>query len=160
MGNKMNEKQRKLIELLKEMFQLNQTDLDFGIYKIMNQKAEEINQFLEKDLIKSIKEAFNSNNNDSLQKELEDKISSFKNDGFTEEQIENNQKIKELKEKLASSSNKENDENEIYSFLTNFFSRYYKDGDFVSLRRYKKDTYSIPYEGEEVKLHWANADQL
>ncbi len=27
------------------------------------------------------------------------------------------------------------------------------------LRRYKKDVYAIPYEGEEVKLHWANADQ-
>ena len=23
----------------------------------------------------------------------------------------------------------------------------------------KKDTYAIPYEGEEVKLHWANSDQ-
>src|SRR5690606_26525904 len=27
------------------------------------------------------------------------------------------------------------------------------------LRRYKKDVYAIPYEGEEVKLHWANHDQ-
>ncbi|MCF6340488.1 MAG: site-specific DNA-methyltransferase, partial [Sulfurimonas sp.] len=46
-----------------------------------------------------------------------------------------------------------------FSHLANFFKRYYKDGDFVSLRRYKKDTYAIPYEGEEVKLHWANSDQ-
>ena len=29
----------------------------------------------------------------------------------------------------------------------------------MSLRRYKKDVYAIPYEGEEVKLHWANSDQ-
>jgi len=28
-----------------------------------------------------------------------------------------------------------------------------------TVRRYKKDTYAIPYEGEEVKLHWANSDQ-
>ena len=27
------------------------------------------------------------------------------------------------------------------------------------MRRYKKDVYAIPYEGEEVKLHWANHDQ-
>lgn len=46
-----------------------------------------------------------------------------------------------------------------FSHLTTFFRRYYDDGDFLSLRRYKKDTYAIPYEGEEVKLHWANADQ-
>ena len=30
----------------------------------------------------------------------------------------------------------------------------------MSLRRYKKETYSpLPMNGEEVKLHWANADQ-
>ena len=27
------------------------------------------------------------------------------------------------------------------------------------MRRYKAGVYAIPYEGEEVKLHWANADQ-
>ena len=44
----MNEKQEKLIKLLEDMFQLNQTDLDFGIYRIMNQKADEIKQFYKK----------------------------------------------------------------------------------------------------------------
>ncbi len=29
----------------------------------------------------------------------------------------------------------------------------------MALRRYKAGVYAIPYEGEEVKLHWANADQ-
>jgi len=36
---------------------------------------------------------------------------------------------------------------------------HYSDGDFLALRRYKEGVYAIPYEGEEVKLHWANADQ-
>jgi adenine-specific DNA-methyltransferase len=152
----MNEKQEKLIKLLEDMFQLNQTDLDFGIYRIMNQKADEIKQFLQKDLIASIKNAFSVNNNDGLQKELNDLISTITNAGMNPE---DSPKVKEIREKLSSSSNNESTENEIYSYLTNFFSRYYKDGDFVSLRRYKKDTYSIPYEGEEVKLHWANSDQ-
>jgi hypothetical protein len=35
--------------------------------------------------------------------------------------------------------------------LYKFFRRYYHEGDFIPLRRYK--------EGEEVKLHWANHDQ-
>lgn len=39
------------------------------------------------------------------------------------------------------------------------FSRYYDDGDFVAQPRYKADTYAIPYGGQEVWLHWANADQ-
>ena len=48
-------------------------------------------------------------------------------------------------------------ENEVFSHLYNFFRRYYDEGDFISLRRYKEGVYAIPYEGEEVKLHWANA---
>ena len=50
-------------------------------------------------------------------------------------------------------------EADVYNHLTNFFSRYYDDGDFISQRRYKDGVYAIPYEGEEVKLYWANADQ-
>lgn len=50
-------------------------------------------------------------------------------------------------------------ENEVFSHLTTFFSRYYDEGDFISKRRYKDNTYAIPYNGEEVKLYWANADQ-
>ena len=50
-------------------------------------------------------------------------------------------------------------ENEVFSHLFNFFRRYYSEGDFISLRRYKEGVYSIPYEGEEVKLYWANTDQ-
>lgn len=47
----------------------------------------------------------------------------------------------------------------MFSHLSNFFRRYYDAGDFVSTRRYKDGVYAIPYQGEEVKLHWANHDQ-
>jgi len=48
----------------------------------------------------------------------------------------------------------------IYNHLVQFFSRSYDNGDFMSLRRYsKREKYAIPYNGEEVHLHWANADQ-
>ena len=50
-------------------------------------------------------------------------------------------------------------ETDVYSALYSFFNRYYEDGDFVSKRRYKEGVYAIPYEGEEVKLYWANQDQ-
>ncbi len=50
-------------------------------------------------------------------------------------------------------------EAEVYSHLYSFFRRYYQEGDFISLRRYREGVYAIPYEGEEVKLHWANHDQ-
>ncbi len=50
-------------------------------------------------------------------------------------------------------------ETAVYNHLYEFFSRYYDSGDFVSQRRYKGNTYAIPYAGEEVMLHWANKDQ-
>jgi len=150
------ENQKKLLKILNEMFQLDQSDLDFGIYRIMNTKNQEINAFLENDLISSVVNAFSSNDNSAIQKELDELVKTLTNAGMN---ADDSPKVQELKKSLSSSSTSTNLENDVFSHLANFFKRYYKDGDFVSLRRYKKDTYAIPYEGEEVKLHWANSDQ-
>jgi len=37
--------QKKLLKILNAMFQLDQSDLDFGIYRIMNAKSKEINDW-------------------------------------------------------------------------------------------------------------------
>ena len=50
-------------------------------------------------------------------------------------------------------------ESEVYDHLYSFFRRYYTEGDFLAKRVYKSGVYAIPYEGEEVMLHWANKDQ-
>jgi adenine-specific DNA-methyltransferase len=69
-------------------------------------------------------------------------------------------KVRELKQKLAEYGvGTSEHENAVFSHLLTFFSRYYDSGDFISQRRYKGDTYAIPYAGEEVMLHWANKDQ-
>jgi adenine-specific DNA-methyltransferase len=150
------ENQKKLLKILNEIFQLDQSDLDFGIYRIMNTKSKEIKEFLDNDLLSSVSKAFSSNDNSSIQKELDELVKTLTNAGMN---AEDSPKVQELKSSLSSSSTSSNLENDVFSHLANFFKRYYKDGDFVSLRRYKKDTYAIPYEGEEVKLHWANSDQ-
>ena len=68
--------------------------------------------------------------------------------------------MQELRQKLAQySAGASEHENAVFSHLLTFFSRYYEQGDFISQRRYKGDTYAIPYAGEEVMLHWANKDQ-
>ena len=64
-----------------------------------------------------------------------------------------------LEAQLAQSADTESMQAEVFSHLITFFSRYYDGGDFLSKRRYKDNTYAIPYNGEEVKLHWANSDQ-
>ena len=103
-----------LITKLQEIFQINQPDLDFGIYRILNSRQTQINEFLQKTLPNKINAAFNGNFEQA---------------------------------------------NNVYNHLYTFFSRYYDQGDFISQRRYKGDTYAIPYAGEEVMLHWANKDQ-
>ena len=50
----------KLVTLLKELFQLDQPDLDFGLYRIMHAKSAEVTQFLERDLLPQVKAAFES----------------------------------------------------------------------------------------------------
>ncbi len=73
---------------------------------------------------------------------------------------ETTQKVKELRARLASDAVDIGAlESEVYDHLFRFFRRYYSDGDFLSQRVYKPGVYAIPYEGEEVTLHWANKDQ-
>ena len=54
----MSQKFEKLKTLLKELFQLDQPDLDFGLYRIMHAKSDEVTQFLDKDLLPQVKQAF------------------------------------------------------------------------------------------------------
>lgn len=150
----------KLTALLKELFQMDQADLDFGIYRIMNQKRDEIARFLDRDLLPQVQAAFaqyQSADRKSIQDAIDAAWHSAIDAGFNPEQ---SPKIIALRGQMSQYTvNTPALENEVYSHLYNFFRRYYQDGDFISIRRYKEGVYAIPYEGEEVKLHWANADQ-
>lgn len=152
-------KYQQLISTLNQLFQTDQEELDFGIYRIMNQKRSEINSFLETDLKKAVTEGLSQieqSGTESLAKELENVVSSLKSAGVDPDTAP---KVIELKKQLNASNATEDAENDIYSHLVDFFSRYYLEGDFISQRRYKDDVYAIPYQGEEVKLYWANYDQ-
>lgn len=149
----------KFIATMKKVLMLDQADLDFGIYRIMNRKRDQIESYLNNDLRRQVAEAISenaSNDAETLQKELAKLVSTLTEAGMNPD---NAPKVQELKERIARCGNSEELENEVYSHLSIFFGRYYDGGDFVSQRRYKKDVYAIPYEGEEVKLYWANADQ-
>jgi adenine-specific DNA-methyltransferase len=155
----MSQNYEKLKAKLLELFMLDQPELDFGIYRIMNSKRTEIAQFLEKDLLPQVKSAFaqyTSVDKGHIESELAKAVEQAKQLGVDPEAT---QKVKDIRAKLAESVDLTALENEVYSDLYNFFRRYYKDGDFLSLRRYKEGVYAIPYEGEEVKLYWANHDQ-
>ena len=149
----------KFKDILREMFQMDQADLDFGIYRIMNAKRDEIEKFLDVELLPQVKEEFANYRGteiDDKKKEVARLEATLRDSGMNPD---DSPKVKTLREDIAKYGDDEALANEVFSHLTTFFRRYYDNGDFLSLRRYKKDTYAIPYEGEEVKLHWANADQ-
>lgn len=156
----MSQKYEKLKTLLKELFQLDQPELDFGIYRILHARNAEVTQFLDKDLLPQVKQAFaqyRTADKAELEKELAKTIEAAQALGVDPEST---QKVKDLRARLASEAvDTEALEAEVYDHLYSFFRRYYSEGDFLSKRVYKPGVYAIPYEGEEVKLHWANADQ-
>lgn len=156
------EKFERLKDLLRAMFQLDRGDLDFGLYRIMNLKAAEIEAFLENDLLPQVKTVLAGMADDeraALFEALTNAREAAYGLGVDPEEAP---KVVELKQKLAVARADAAAEADVYNHLANFFARYYVDGDFISQRRYSgggRSAYLIPYDGEEVKLHWANQDQ-
>ena len=48
----------RLLKKLSELFQLDQPDLDFGFYRIMHAKAQEVQDFIGTDLLQIVANAF------------------------------------------------------------------------------------------------------
>jgi adenine-specific DNA-methyltransferase len=118
---------KKFQDLLRQLFQIEAADLDFGIYRILNYKREQVEEFINKRLPRIVNKAFQDY---------------AKAEGMAQYQVTEDLKIR------------------VYNDLYTFFSRYYEDGDFIAKRRYgRRETYAIPYNGEEVVLHWATKDQ-
>jgi len=130
---------------------------------ILNSRREEITRFLDglESEVSRVLDANPDPKTAALRDELKKAEANARALGVQEEDLAMMPKVKELRAELATGAPTDPAllQHELFSHLTTFFSRYYKDGDFLSLRRYKGDTYAIPYQGEEVKLHWANADQ-
>lgn len=152
----------KLKTKLRELFELDKADLDFGIYRILRQRHTEISEFLDKHLAKTVRDALTTHGdlqNAQIVQDLEKAESAAATAGISPEQ---SPKVMELREKFAKGADLEATADEVYSHLLTFFSRYYQEGDFLGLQRatvHRREKYMIPYNGEEVKLVWANMDQ-
>ena len=156
------EKFDRLKDLLRAMFQLDRGDLDFGLYRIMNLKAAEIEAFLENDLLPQVKTVL-AGVADDQRAALYGALAEAREAAWKlQVDPDESPTVIELKQKLAEAKADAAAEADVYNHLANFFARYYAEGDFISQRRYSgggRSAYLIPYDGEEVKLHWANQDQ-
>lgn len=171
----------KLKEQLKIMFQFDQNELDFGIFKVLRLKRQQVNYFIETELeqivTKALKDVANKDatyQNKALSLFVEENGSKkwLEDIALNETKIrrvieEENPKNKaELLAVLDGGNHSENTTeslaNKVYSYLLDFFSLYYRDGDFGynsrSLSRFRVDypSYSFdePYKGEDVMFHW------
>lgn len=178
MASSERDNRERLQELLRELFQFDTADLDFGVYRILNQRRDEIEAFIEEDLLDTVEESLESvadAKREEIEAELERKRTAlnqewdddiFNADGSLKEQyaslgqsaIDEYQELQEARENAAVA---EETEARIFSDLYRFFSRYYDDGDFHTKRRIsaRDAKYAVPYNGEETHFHWANHDQ-
>lgn len=165
----------KLQGLLGELFQFGSADLDFGIYRIMNFKRDAIERFIRKDLIEAVDKELSSGmlaSQSQAVSELKEVAAQIREtlgetalngDGSLEEAYHGTPLGKhylELQARASQAQERPAFEATIFNHLYAFFSRYYDNGDFLSKRRYsRREKYAVPYNGEEVYLHWANNDQ-
>lgn len=161
------EKQReRLISLLKELFQLDQPDLDFGFYRIMHAKAGQVTKFLEEDLLGIIRDAFGEADGARVEQAKAAYEAARKQaEEFGAPDPDAAPKVKEAKAAWDAAKDSGSNEGDVYDHLYRFFERYYDNGDFMSRRYFARETdgkaapYAVPYDGREVYLHWANRDQ-
>ena len=162
-------------ELLRELFQFDCADLDFGIYRIMNHKRDVVERFIGDELPKRIsgdletgRLAREAQAAAALEKARETVLENFGGaaidpDGNLDDRYSETPRGEDyLRARAAAAPGRGRRvvEADVYNHLYAFFSRYYQDGDFISKRRYSRgERYAIPYNGEEVYLHWANSDQ-
>jgi len=165
----------KFQRLLRDMFQFDRADLDFGIYRIMNHKRDVIEKFISTDLPKAIADELSrgglaeqsqaAQDLETVRGQVRETLGTFAING--DDKLDEayhatplGKRYLTLTEKAAGSRGREALESTIFNHLYSFFRRYYQDGDFISKRRYStRQRYAIPYNGEEVHLHWANHDQ-
>jgi len=100
----MSEKLDRFVDLLRKIFELDKSDLDFGIYRIMNIRKGQIDAFLSQTLPRQVREILEpvaDNNIDKIRKkikELEKQAAAFGVD------VEQHEEYKPLKEQLSISA--------------------------------------------------------
>lgn len=166
---------KNLQDLLRRLFQFDCADLDFGIYRIMNFKRAVLDKFIEKDLIEAVSAELDTGalaeQSDVVEqlkdvaKQIRENLGDDAIDGDGNLALKHSdtkvgRKYLALQARAGGAQSRPALEAAVFNHLYSFFSRYYDAGDFMSKRRYsKKEKYAVPYNGEEVYLHWANKDQ-
>ena len=173
----MQESLQKLQNLLQQLFRADAADLDFGIYRIINHRRYQIQNFIDEELPTIVHNALDANTEAESAREriteLENQVREFSrnlgqeilnadgnliNDTYADAPIVG--QYLEAREQHGFPQTRDQHADAVFNHLHTFFSRYYDNGDFIPRRRYSQtERYAVPYNGEEIYLHWANRDQ-
>jgi adenine-specific DNA-methyltransferase len=172
---------KQLQELLRDLFQLDLADLDFGLYRLLRIKQKEVESFLNDQLPRRVEESFHSVTGEQLSV-LESEISKLStriqeeigedallpngeiNPDYRDTKIKAARTLfsdyEKVRHQLQATRATEEQKSEVFNHHYAFFSRYYESGDFIPRRRYGvREAYAIPYNGEETFFHWVNKNQ-
>jgi adenine-specific DNA-methyltransferase len=173
---------------LKEMFQFNSNDLDFGIYRIYNLKRKEIENFIDSKDENCLEPIINKTLElvSKIEKQVEQKaLYNFLKDSNKESLLndplgnfekiqqliinfcDNEQEQENLKATLTASTKEFNITDEIkdkiYNHILGYFEMYYSNGDFGYNNR-SRNLYKVPYEadydGNDTMFHWKHKGSL
>lgn len=173
----MQESLQKLQNLLQQLFRADAADLDFGVYRIINYRRDELQNFIGEELPTIVNDALEANAETesarervtelenqvrelgtNIGEEMLDADGNLINEAYRESPLI--QQYLEVQKQLGSPQAQDQRADAVFNHLYTFFSRYYDSGDFIPRRRYSQtERYAVPYNGEEVYLHWANRDQ-
>ena len=168
----------RFLHLLKhQVLKLDLADLDFGVYRVLAHRREEIERFFDETLPQRIDQELATGGADRT-KQLDEQLAVLKDQlakvaemsGYAQafqddeliEDLRTSPKGKEYLEKSAERAKaeaeagfSETEEGTVYAHLYRFFSRYYADGDFLPQpRRGRNATFSVGYQGEDVHFSW------
>ena len=169
-----------LREKLRDMFHFAHNDLDFGIFRILKIKHDEVNQFIDEKLLSIVDEAL-AEVADALYdsqltnvREFVAKEGGRRQRGWLENIEENSQLLidflqTEDKEELIAPLETNLDDLKsklafrVYNHVHSFFEGYYRDGDFGyndrSTALYKVDyPNETDYNGADTLFHWKCRD--
>ena len=169
-----------LREKLRDMFHFSHNDLDFGIFRILKIKRDEVNQFIEEKLPSIVEEALKEVTKTLYENQLT-KVKEFvaeeggrRQRDWLENIAENSQQLidflhTEDKEDLIAPLETDPDELKsklafrVYNHIHSFFEGYYRDGDFGyndrSTAQYKVDyPDETNYDGTDTLFHWKCRD--
>lgn len=169
-----------LREKLRDMFHFSHNDLDFGIFRILKIKRDEVNQFIEEKLPSIVEEALKEVTNTLYESQLT-KVKEFVNEYGSKRDRDRLENIAENSQQLIDFLQTEDREDliapletdpdelksklafRIYNHVHSFFEGYYRDGDFGyndrSTAQYKVDyPDETDYDGVDTLFHWKSRD--